>query len=210
MSPTGAAPKRIVLGGLQFVKVSLACSVVCEMAERTLGYSSGCRGIIDKPKFRSFDMPSRKKAARKVRVQAPKPVTPGRARIMRSIRSKNTRPELALRAELRAAGLRGYRVNLRGLPGRPDVAFTRQKLAVLVHGCFWHRCPNCHPHEPRTHTDYWKAKFIANQRRDDAQVRMLAALGWEVLEIWECQLHENAPRCAARVARMLSAAEHSD
>lgn len=154
-------------------------------------------------------MSSRKKAERRLRAAPPKPKTAGRARIMRSIPSKNTRPELALRAALRSAGLRGYRVNLRGLPGRPDVAFTRQKLALLVQGCFWHRCPNCQPHEPRTHTGYWKAKFLANQKRDDAQLRMLTSLGWEVLEIWECQLRDDTEGCVTRVIRVLSQTEHA-
>lgn len=150
-------------------------------------------------------MASRKMAARAVRTRAPRPKTAGRARIMQSIKSANTRPELALRTVLRAAGLSGYRVNLQGLPGRPDVAFTRQKLAVFVHGCFWHRCPNCHPHEPRTHVGYWRAKFIANQKRDDARVRALGSLGWEVLEIWECELRDNPAACATRVVRALGA-----
>lgn len=155
-------------------------------------------------------MPSPVKNAGRKRPGTPKPKTAGRRRIMQSVHSKGTRPELALRAGLRATGLTGYRVNLRGLPGRPDVAFTRQKVAVFVHGCFWHRCPNCYPHEPRTHSSYWKAKFIANQKRDDAQVRMLGALGWEVLELWECELKDDILTCVTRVARLLGQAEHSE
>src|ERR1041385_8432636 len=107
---------------------------------------------------------------------------------MRGNRARDSRPELALRAALRLAGLRGYRIAAKGLPGRPDIAFTRQKLAVFVHGCFWHRCPYCQPRPPKAHASFWRRKFELNAERDDRKRRELEAVGWDVLEIWECEL----------------------
>lgn len=123
---------------------------------------------------------------------------------MRANRRRNTGPELALRAALRAAGLLGYRVDLKGVPGRPDIAFTRHKLAVFVHGCFWHRCPSCRLELPKSNRAFWRHKFEANQERDERKRLGLEAIGWGVLEIWECEIERDLARCVARVERAIA------
>ena len=134
----------------------------------------------------------------------PPAVSAAVARCMRANRGRDTEPELKLRAGLRSRGLIGYRVAPRTLPGRPDVAFTRWKLAIFVHGCFWHHCPTCYPALPIAHRDFWREKFEQNGVRDERRVRQLEALGWEVLEVWECQVHKSLERVLDRVERMLT------
>nr|WP_231932827.1 very short patch repair endonuclease [Micromonospora rifamycinica] len=95
----------------------------------------------------------------------------------------STKPELALRRELHRRGLR-FRVNHSDLPGRPDVAFSRAKVAVFVDGCFWHRCPQ-HGTVPRNNREWWQAKLDRNVARDRAKDAALAELGWVVLHVWE-------------------------
>lgn len=124
---------------------------------------------------------------------------------MRANRPEGTGPELALRAALRAAGVRGYRLNLRGVPGRPDVAFIRPKLAVFVHGCFWHRCPTCDPQLPKRHGKFWREKLDANVERDERTRERLERLGWSVLEFWECEVELDVKRCVERVQRWMAA-----
>ncbi len=125
---------------------------------------------------------------------------------MRANRRRNTGPELALRAALRAAGLLGYRVDLKGVPGRPDVAFTKHKLAIFVHGCFWHRCPSCKLELPKSNRAFWRRKFEANRERDERKQLGLEAIGWGVLEIWECEIARDLARCVARVERAIARA----
>lgn len=105
-----------------------------------------------------------------------------------------TKPELALRRELHRRGLR-FRVDHRLLPGRPDLAFTRAKLAVFVDGCFWHCCPR-HGTMPRNNREWWRAKLDRNVARDRAKDAALAERGWTVLHVWE---HEAIVAAADRV-----------
>ena len=123
---------------------------------------------------------------------------------MQATRGSGTGPELALRSALRAAGLCGYRVNMKGVSGRPDVAFIRAKLAVFVHGCFWHRCPSCKPRPPKRNEAFWRAKFEANVERDERTRDRLEKEGWSVLEFWECEIERSAVRCAVRVQRWMA------
>lgn len=112
---------------------------------------------------------------------------------MRGNRSKDTKPELRLRRALWAAGLRGYRKNVRKLPGTPDVVFGRAKLAVFVHGCYWHQCPRCTRNRmPKTNAAYWEAKFAGNVERDARQQAALEEAGWRVLVVWECETKDIA------------------
>lgn len=115
------------------------------------------------------------------------------ARLGRQLRSA-TKPEIALRRELHRRGLR-FRVNVGGLPGRPDIVFTRAKVAVFVDGCFWHRCPD-HATFPRNNADWWRLKLERNVVRDRAKDAALRDLGWSVLHVWE---HESADVAADRV-----------
>lgn len=107
---------------------------------------------------------------------------------MSSNRAKNSKPELLLRRALWASGLRGYRLHYKKVPGRPDISFVSKKIAIFVHGCFWHRCPKCEYNMPKTNTEFWRSKFDRNTARDVRKAEDLKAIGWNVLTIWECGL----------------------
>src|SRR5271163_1551858 len=125
-----------------------------------------------------------------------------RSRIMRAVRQKRTNPEMTVRSALHAEGYR-FRTNLRRLPGSPDIVFTARRKVVFIHGCFWHRHPACRlASAPKTRTDFWEAKFLANIERDAGNVNELMDLGWEVATIWECETRE-LPRTTARLREFL-------
>lgn len=98
----------------------------------------------------------------------------------------NRTTELRLAAALRLFGLKGWRRHL-PLPGKPDFAWRKEKVAVFVDGCFWHGCPRCY-RAPRHNAAFWKAKVGGNRRRDRRADRQLRAMGWRVLRIWECRV----------------------
>jgi len=102
---------------------------------------------------------------------------------MKRMPRKNSGPEVRLRRELHSRGLR-FRVNLRGLPGTPDIAFTRAKIAVFVDGCFWHRCPE-HGVLPKANRDWWREKLDRNVERDRRKDGELEELGWLSIHVWE-------------------------
>lgn len=113
--------------------------------------------------------------------------TLSRSEQMSRIRSRDTKPEMLVRRALHAAGLR-YRLHARDLPGRPDLIFRRARLAVFVHGCFWHQHPGCErARTPISRREYWIPKFEGNVLRDKRNVAALKASGWTVLVIWECE-----------------------
>lgn len=110
-----------------------------------------------------------------------------RSRTMRAVRARDTGPEMAVRRFLHVAGLR-YRVHDRTLPGEPDLVFPSRRIALFVHGCFWHQHPGCSAAErPRTHLDYWTRKLDGNVERDRRCKAELDAAGWTVMVIWECE-----------------------
>lgn len=119
---------------------------------------------------------------------------------MRAVRRAHTRPELALRRALGAAGLRGYRIDAGGLPGRPDIAFTRARLAVFVDGAFWHGHPS--RFRPGIAGPYWDAKIAENRLRDRRVNSALRRLGWRVLRVWDFEIAEDAVTIAGRVAKL--------
>ena len=108
----------------------------------------------------------------------------------------DTKPELALRRELHSRGLR-FRLHA-PLPGRPDIALTRARIAIFVDGCFWHVCPE-HFTAPKNNRDWWKAKLDANVARDRRSDASLEALGWAVVHVWE---HEVISVAAGRIELM--------
>lgn len=125
-----------------------------------------------------------------------------RSEVMARVRSKNSRPELAVRKIVFAFGYR-YRLHARTLPGCPDLVFRPRRKVIFVHGCFWHRHANCIlARMPKSHIDFWTTKLEGNRKRDERNKRALAREGWKVLTIWECQLR-NAERLEARIRRFL-------
>ncbi len=123
---------------------------------------------------------------------------------MARVQSKNTRPELLVRKVVSAFGLR-YRLHAKDLPGRPDLVFRKQRKAIFVHGCFWHRHSNCAlARLPKSRLDFWGPKLEGNKARDQRNGRALAKLGWKVLTVWECQL-KRPERVEARIGRFLDA-----
>ncbi|HEY0600938.1 very short patch repair endonuclease [Brevundimonas sp.] len=116
------------------------------------------------------------------------PVTDLTRRIMQNVGDRDTTPELAVRRALHRAGLR-FVLHDRRLPGRPDIVLPRWKTAIFVHGCFWHRHPGCpYATMPKTRSQFWSEKFERNVARDAANRSELEALGWRVVEVWECDI----------------------
>ncbi|RKN40372.1 very short patch repair endonuclease [Streptomyces hoynatensis] len=137
------------------------------------------------------------------------PPTPGRSRNMAAIKRRDTKPERAIRSLLHAAGKR-YRVDVRldleGARPRPDILFTRAKVAVFVDGCFWHCCPE-HGRQPGVNAGYWGPKLERNVARDRAADEALRAAGWTVVRVWE---HEPRDEAAARIIATVEAAAAPD
>lgn len=111
---------------------------------------------------------------------------------MSRIRGHDTAPERLVRSSLHRMGLR-FRLQGLRLPGKPDVVLTRHRIAIFVHGCFWHRHPGCkYTYVPKSHKEFWSSKFAANRARDRRVCRQLRVLGWRTVVIWECDtLHEH-------------------
>lgn len=135
----------------------------------------------------------------------PKPASAQVSATMSRIRAKDTAPELIVRASLRAAGLNGYRLHYAKAAGRPDIAFVSRKLAVFVHGCFWHGCPHCQPRKPKRNTWYWGPKLARNQERDGEKSAALRKQGWRVVTLWECRIKRSPEAQVARVLRAYDA-----
>lgn len=119
--------------------------------------------------------------------------TKKRSDIMRAVKGRDTKPEIALRKKLFALGLR-YRLNVKDLPGKPDLVFPRHKTVVFVHGCFWHghSCKRGN-RQPKQNADYWKDKIARNMARDQKNTAELKKLGWRVITVWECEIKELDP-----------------
>ncbi len=129
-------------------------------------------------------------------------VPEARRRIMRAVRGKDTKPELALRSMLHRAGYR-FRLHRRDLPGTPDLAFPGRMRAIEVRGCFWHAHEGCpRARVPATRREYWVPKLEANRARDARNAKALRRLGWRLLVVWECEMSDGA-RVMRRAARFL-------
>ena len=110
-----------------------------------------------------------------------------RSEMMGRIRSKETKPELAVRKLAHRLGYR-FRIHRRDLPGSPDLVFPGRRLALFVHGCFWHRHENCrYAYNPKSNLEFWQAKFKNNVERDIRAESELESMGWRVAVIWECE-----------------------
>jgi len=127
-------------------------------------------------------------------------------RTMQANRRVNTGPERRVRSELHHMGLRfrkDMRLDLEGGRVRPDIVFTRAKVAVFVDGCYWHSCPQ-HGARPKANAEFWSAKLTRNVARDRRADDVLAAAGWTVLRVWE---HEEPTQAARRIHRTLTGDE---
>jgi len=126
-----------------------------------------------------------------------KPLT--RSQIMARIVKRNTRLEIRVRKLLHKMGYR-FRIHGAGLPGTPDIVFTRRRIAIFTHGCFWHQHGCELTRKPKTNLAYWTPKLSKNRKRDRQSERALIALGWRVITVWECETDEK------RLQRKLRAA----
>ncbi len=110
---------------------------------------------------------------------------------MQMIKGTNTKPELLLRKSLFAKGFR-YRINVKKLPGRPDLVLPKYKTVIFVHGCFWHGHENCRYFVvPKSNTEFWTEKILGNKQRDSKNTVKLKELGWTVITVWECELKKD-------------------
>ena len=107
---------------------------------------------------------------------------------MSRIKNKGTKPEVTLRKALFARGFR-YRVNVKTLPGKPDIVLPRYKTIIFVHGCFWHGHHGCkYAYIPKSNTEFWINKISSNRERDAVVKRKLEESGWKVIVVWECEI----------------------
>ena len=133
-------------------------------------------------------------------------ITPERrSEIMSHIKSKNTSIELMVRRYLFALGYR-YRVNYKALPGKPDIVFTRKKIAIFIHGCYWHGhyCGSRYAHSSKSNKSYWEPKIQRTQQRDQEHIAKLEADRWKVIVLWECQIKSDFEIVLNRLIDMLN------
>jgi DNA mismatch endonuclease (patch repair protein) len=132
-----------------------------------------------------------------------------RSRMMSGIQGKNTKPELVVRKLLFATGYR-FRLHRKDLPDAPDIVMPGPRVAIFVHGCFWHLHRGCHFAKiPATRPEFWKAKLEANVARDNLAVAKLREQGWRVLSVWECATRdqESLPILQGRMRAWIDGSE---
>ena len=121
---------------------------------------------------------------------------------MSRIRGRDTAPERLVRSILHGMGCR-FRLNVSPLPGRPDIVLRKRRTVVLVHGCFWHRHPECkYAYTPKTNIEFWSRKFAENVERDRRTTAALKELGWRVITVWECEARITG-KLRSRLRRLL-------
>jgi DNA mismatch endonuclease (patch repair protein) len=125
-----------------------------------------------------------------------------RSKLMSRIRDRDTIPELEVRHQLSAAGIRGYRLRPR-LPGKPDIVFTHSKVAIFIDGCFWHGCPKCYT-RPATRRRFWDNKLKQNTLRDRSVDHTLTEMGWKVMHFWEHEVMRNPGKVVGDVISLLA------
>lgn len=131
-----------------------------------------------------------------------------RSRMMARIKSKDTRPEMVVRRFLHSGGFR-YRLHVNSLPGKPDIVLPKYRIAIFVHGCFWHRHMGCkYATNPDQNRKKWQEKFRQNVERDENQVTELINQGWRVIVVWECGLRASNPDLAWLVAQIKKSHSH--
>lgn len=117
-----------------------------------------------------------------------------RSRCMAAVKGKDTKPEMIVRKYLFSRGLR-FRVQVRKLPGTPDIVLPKYKTAIFVNGCFWHGHEGCKYFRlPKSNVEFWKEKIERNIERDRESMQALLDLGWKIIRVWECELRNKANR----------------
>lgn len=113
---------------------------------------------------------------------------------MAAVKGKDTKPEMIVRRYLFSRGLR-FRVQVRKLPGSPDIVLPKYKTVIFVNGCFWHGHEGCkYYHLPKSNIEFWKEKIESNVARDKRNEEKLKSLGWHVIRVWECDIRKVAGR----------------
>jgi DNA mismatch endonuclease, patch repair protein len=138
-----------------------------------------------------------------MRIEYPRPTSAAVSAVMRANRKTDTAPEVTIRAAVHRRGMRFRKhlsVRVSNLSVRPDIVFTRQRVAVFIDGCFWHCCP-VHGNRPQSNSRYWEAKLARNRARDAAVNAALEAEGWVVLRVWE---HERPDEAADVISAVVS------
>jgi len=121
---------------------------------------------------------------------------------MSKIRSKNTKPEIMLRENLKKYGVKTRNIKHK-VYGNPDIVFYRKKVAVFIDGCFWHKCPKCFI-EPKNNAAFWRKKLDGNVKRDKKVNRVLKKEGWKVIRFREHQIRENPKKCIDKIINILN------
>jgi len=128
---------------------------------------------------------------------------------MSRIRGRDTKPELLVRSHLHRLGFR-FRLNVRELPGKPDIVLPKYRTVVFVHGCFWHRHPGCrYATIPKHNAEFWEKKFKRTQERDSEAEKKLKTLGWGVQILWECSIRADLSGTIHQLAASLDLAKIS-
>ncbi len=126
---------------------------------------------------------------------------------MSQIRAKNTKPELTVRKFLFSHGFR-YRLNVKRLPGAPDIVLAKYKTVLFINGCFWHGHDSCKYFViPKTRTEWWVNKINKTRERDEKNIKQLRAMNWKIIIVWECELKENA---MGRLERLINEIKRND
>lgn len=114
-----------------------------------------------------------------------------RSENMRRIRQRNTAPEIQVRRSLHSMGFR-FRLHRRDLPGKPDIVLPRHRVAIFVHGCFWHLHDCRDGRIPKSNVDFWTKKLTRNCERDEQHLADLTRLGWDPIVVWECETEDES------------------
>ena len=131
-----------------------------------------------------------------------------RSWLMSRVGGKDTAPEMIVRKLLHGLGYR-YRLHVAGMPGKPDMVLPSRRKVVFVHGCFWHAHSCRLGKTPKTNVDFWQGKAATNAARDAKNSRLLAADGWRVLVVWQCEI-KNIAKLERRLIRFLGATSRLD
>lgn len=127
-----------------------------------------------------------------------------RSQVMSHIRSKDTKPEMAVRSLLHRMGYR-FRLHKRDLPGCPDIVLPKYKSVIFVHGCFWHLHEGCRDGTvPKTQHEKWKLKLERNVERDKLHYEELQKMGWKVLVVWECEVEKQLDMVKYKIVDFLT------